>query len=94
MTISNLGMPRMEIDEQGAITEVLEGKFRPNEVTSQKLSRSLLESYIDGRQGNGYHKPVEMNMMEAILYTMGLSNGDAEEEPKVRSMTDRTGRSI
>ncbi len=97
--ISNLGMPRMEIDKQGAITLGLGGQLvrLPNEVTSQDLSRSLsdIESYIElVDKATCFHKDaVKMNMMEAILYTMAapFSNEWMRKKRKVRSLTDRTG---
>ena len=71
--ISNLGMPRMKIDQEGNVTLGLGGQkiILPTEVSREELHRSLsdIEAYIElVEKATCFHKEaVKMNMMEAIL---------------------------
>ena len=97
--ISNLGMPRMKIDQQGNVTLGLGGQkiILPTEVSQEELHRSLsdIEAYVElVDKATCFHKDaVKMNMMEAILYTIAapFSNEWMRKKRKVRSLTDRTG---
>jgi hypothetical protein len=96
---SNLGMPRMKIDDVGNVTLGLGGEIikLPEKISKEDLSNSLsdIEEYIElVDQAICFHKDaVKMNIMEAVLYTMAapFSNEWLRQKRKVRMLTDRTG---